>query len=202
MTEPAFREIQLSTKQLVFLFMSAVVVLVVVFLLGVSVGRGVGADPALQADTSNPGDTLVPAGPPATSDPGEAPPPLPPAETTEADVETADDPAPVTSPPPAPPPPDPDPPAAEVPPPPVTQNPPVAGGDWAVQLGAFGSVQNADALVLTLTQRGYAAYREQTSSARTPYAVRVGPFTSRAQAEITKQRLAKEPEGYDSLIIR
>ena len=41
MTDQGFREIQLSGKQLVFLFMASVVLAVVVFLLGVSVGRGV-----------------------------------------------------------------------------------------------------------------------------------------------------------------
>jgi cell division protein FtsN len=43
MSDPQnFREIQLSGKQLVFLFMASVVLAVAVFLLGVSVGRGVG----------------------------------------------------------------------------------------------------------------------------------------------------------------
>ena len=41
MNDQSFHEIQLSGKQLVFLFMSAVVLAVVIFLLGVSVGRGV-----------------------------------------------------------------------------------------------------------------------------------------------------------------
>ena len=41
MSDQGFHEVQLSGKQLVFLFMSAVVVMVVVFLLGVNVGRGV-----------------------------------------------------------------------------------------------------------------------------------------------------------------
>jgi DedD protein len=41
MSDQGFREIQLSGKQLVFLFVSSVVVGVTVFLLGVSVGRGV-----------------------------------------------------------------------------------------------------------------------------------------------------------------
>ena len=39
MSEPAFREIQLTKKQLVFLFMASVVLAAVVFLLGVSLGR-------------------------------------------------------------------------------------------------------------------------------------------------------------------
>src|SRR5689334_8675298 len=40
-TEDAYREIQLSGKQLVFWFMAGIVILVVVFLLGMQVGRGV-----------------------------------------------------------------------------------------------------------------------------------------------------------------
>ncbi len=40
MSEQSFREIQLSGKQLVFLFMASVVVAVSIFLLGISVGRG------------------------------------------------------------------------------------------------------------------------------------------------------------------
>ena len=39
--DDAFREIQLSGKQLVFFCMAAVVIAVVIFLLGVQVGRGV-----------------------------------------------------------------------------------------------------------------------------------------------------------------
>ena len=39
--EDAYREIQLSGKQLVFWFMAGIVILVVVFLLGMQVGRGV-----------------------------------------------------------------------------------------------------------------------------------------------------------------
>ncbi|MEO7889403.1 MAG: SPOR domain-containing protein [Vicinamibacterales bacterium] len=46
MSDQSFREIQLSGKQLVFLFMACIVLAVAVFLLGVSVGRGVGAPAA------------------------------------------------------------------------------------------------------------------------------------------------------------
>ena len=41
--EEGFHEIQLSGKQLVFLFMAATVISVVIFLCGVLVGRGVRA---------------------------------------------------------------------------------------------------------------------------------------------------------------
>ncbi len=43
MSDDGFREIQLSGKQLVFLFMATTVVSVAIFLCGVLVGRGVGA---------------------------------------------------------------------------------------------------------------------------------------------------------------
>ena len=43
-TDEGFREIQLNGKQLVFLFMAATVVSVVIFLCGVLVGRGVRQD--------------------------------------------------------------------------------------------------------------------------------------------------------------
>ena len=72
MTDQQFHEIQLSGKQLVFVFMSAVVVAVVIFLLGVSVGRGVRTSPAsVTADAGAPSDTVVPATPPAASKPGD-----------------------------------------------------------------------------------------------------------------------------------
>jgi len=65
MSDQGFHEIQLSGKQLVFLAMSAVVLAVVIFLLGVSVGKGVRSafPPASAADLGAPGDTTVPAGP-------------------------------------------------------------------------------------------------------------------------------------------
>jgi len=44
MSDEGFHEIQLNGKQLVFLFMAATVVSVVIFLCGVMVGRGVRAE--------------------------------------------------------------------------------------------------------------------------------------------------------------
>jgi len=57
MTDEGLREIQLNGKQLVFLFMTATVVAVVIFLCGVMVGRGVPARrgaPALAAEGADP----------------------------------------------------------------------------------------------------------------------------------------------------
>ena len=60
MSDEGLHEIQLNGKQLVFLFMTATVVAVVIFLCGVMVGRGVPAQrgtPVLAADGSDPTTT-------------------------------------------------------------------------------------------------------------------------------------------------
>ena len=72
MTDQNFHEIQLSGKQLVFVFMSAVVVGVVIFLLGVSVGRGVRDAVPAGTDVS-----AAPATEPATPAPTGTKPPSP-----------------------------------------------------------------------------------------------------------------------------
>ena len=81
MQDDGFHEIQLNGKQLVFLFMAATVVSVVIFLCGVLVGRGVKAErtaPASEAAaTAAVTETAVPAAAPvpASADPTNATPP-------------------------------------------------------------------------------------------------------------------------------
>ncbi|MBA2304197.1 MAG: hypothetical protein H0W08_16415, partial [Acidobacteria bacterium] len=75
-TEDGFHEIQLSAKQLVFLFMTTTVVLVVTFLCGVLVGRSVGPDTdAQQPISSTAADAAAPVEPAATPEAGTGPPP-------------------------------------------------------------------------------------------------------------------------------
>jgi cell division septation protein DedD len=86
--DDGFHEIQLNGKQLVFLFMAATVVSVVIFLCGVLVGRGVRAERGGTADSSAsnalsetvPQQPATPPTPPAGSDPTAAPAPAPAAE--------------------------------------------------------------------------------------------------------------------------
>ena len=87
--DEGFHEIQLNGKQLVFLFMAATVVSVVIFLCGVLVGRGVRANQVASAEASaasTPGETSpqqAPSPPPPTpagSDPTAAAPPPAPAD--------------------------------------------------------------------------------------------------------------------------
>lgn len=63
MSDEGFREIQLNGKQLIFLFMAATVFSVVVFLIGVMVGRNarLGAEPAQTAAAEIAPDAVAPA---------------------------------------------------------------------------------------------------------------------------------------------
>jgi len=87
--DEGFHEIQLNGKQLVFLFMAATVVSVVIFLCGVLVGRGVRANQVASAEASAAGTAgetspqpppSPPQPTPAGSDPTAAPPPPAPAD--------------------------------------------------------------------------------------------------------------------------
>ena len=70
MQDDAFHEIQLNGKQLVFLFMAATVVSVVIFLCGVLVGRGVGSARAASEDAGALAQTLTA---PAVAQPSDQP---------------------------------------------------------------------------------------------------------------------------------
>jgi len=85
-TDDGFHEIQLSGKQLVFLFMATTTVAVVIFLCGVWVGRGVPAERAAAGDrpevvtSASPAPAATPSQPVASSGPPAAEPPVPAAE--------------------------------------------------------------------------------------------------------------------------
>ena len=86
LADEGFHEIQLSGKQLVFLFMLTAIVLVATFLLGVGVGRGVKPDRAIDAGdvvasatpppaAATPSQPAAAGGPPAAEPPAPAPEP-------------------------------------------------------------------------------------------------------------------------------
>ena len=65
-------------------------------------------------------------------------------------------------------------------------------GSFAVQLGSFGSRDNADRLVRDMTAKGFAAFVAPIkSSGRELYRVRVGPTRDRAQAEALAAQLRR-----------
>jgi cell division septation protein DedD len=216
--EDGFHEIQLTGKQLVFLFMATTVVAVVIFLCGVLVGRGVRAERALaDASTASPQtgtETPPPAAPatqtgepsPATGEdlsyakrlqgeePKEqlkaGPQPSASAETT------AEPPTPAESAPekpqeavtPAP--------APKPMPPPAPTAPSAKGAGWVVQVAALRDRAAAVSIVQRLTRKGYQAFiLEPTRGAPAPgFRVRVGPFQDRGQAEQASRRLEREDQ--------
>jgi len=228
MAESAAREIQLSGKQLVFLFMASVVLVVVVFLLGVSVGRGArvtaGVAAATDAVATTEAPIVAPPGTPASAadltyhdrlpgttipakraDAGAAPvstaaPPAVSASAPATPVETprASDPAPPATP------------AGrqtQTPaatattkgPTPSTSKPPATPpGSWFVQVESFRSKDLANALVAKLKGKGYDAFIVDVP--KPLLHVRLGPYPERSAADGVVAHLKKD--GFSSLVTR
>jgi rare lipoprotein A len=196
MTDREFHEIQLSGKQLAFLFISLVALAVVTFLLGVAVGKGVRGDVSdAPMSASSDTETVVPeeptaqpaaelgyhdllagagATPPVTT--GE--PPTPPVENT--------------------PPPEPEPQAAAPAPAPTA----AATGGAFLQFGAYSRREAADGQVAALKKLDVAAFVlvPPAGSADRLFRVRVGPYASPADAEAARARLVRE--GYKPSVVR
>jgi cell division septation protein DedD len=227
--DDGFHEIQLSGKQLVFLFMATTVVSVVIFLLGVWVGRGVPvqqaaepfADPALMASAPAPSPVPVPV-----ADGGilADEPPAPPEEAAEelsfkrrlegeGTRETLDRTPPAAGRPAAPP-------ARQAQQPqthpqtrPASQEPaqraaasaPAAGqaqpGTWVVQVHALRDRGVANGIVKRLSDKGYPAFLVASGPPSGIYRVQVGRFRDRTEAERVLERLSKE-EQYKPWITR
>lgn len=194
MSDDGFHEIQLSGKQLIFLFMSGVVLLVVVFLLGVDVGRGVRsamADAPVSAEADPPAtavaeDTVAGAEPGKTAEPelsyhemllGEGAPP--PVDETVPQPTTAPVPAATAAP------------ASSA-----------GRGEWFLQTGAYSTQAVADGQVAKLKQLDVPAFvlAPEAGTAVKFFRVRVGPYADRAEAEQVKDRIARQ--GYPSSITR
>ena len=74
-------------------------------------------------------------------------------------------------------------------------------GTFVVQLGSFGSKENADRLVRDMTAKGFSAFVAPpiTSNGRVLYRVRVGPTRDRASAEALAAALKRV--GQDGSIV-
>lgn len=212
MKDEGLHEVQLNGKQLVFAFMVATVIAVVVFLLGVLVGRGL--RPAARVDLitatteSTIDPTLVEPSSAATS-PSSADAPvstresLDYAERLESPTPLPDD---VREPAPAPP----KPPAATPAPaatrPPATEKPTPAppgdaslaepaGSGFVVQVMAVNTRAEADAVARRLAAKGYPAFVTTTGAgAQANYRVRVGKFPTQREADAVSMRLQKEEQ--------
>jgi cell division protein FtsN len=210
--DEGFREIQLNGKQLVFLFMAATVVSVVIFLCGVLVGRGVRRDRAPAQEVAT---TEIAADPGAaqplatqTSTPSATEPPAPPDELTYAERLQKDTSPQETLKPAAAAPPVLAPRPERVAPQPVrntaARTPPAAspakappgvsdpsGPGFAVQVMIFDTRREADSLASRLIAKGYPAFVMDPvkGAPRGIYRVRVGKYKNRRDAEAISSRL-------------
>ena len=215
--DEGFHEIQLNGKQLVFLFMAATVVSVVIFLLGVLVGRGVRAErSAADSAAAMASEPLQAAPAPApaagtapAADPTKAEPPLTYFELEKKNAQTeplkpAEKPAPEK-------------PAAVAKPTPQkpaaaaatarAERPEAAatvsdarsteptGSGYAVQIAALNVRSEADAIAKRLTSKGYSAYvLAPPNGSPSVFRVRVGKFPTRREAESVAAKLQKEEQ--------
>lgn len=215
--DDGFHEIQLNGKQLVFLFMAATVVSVVIFLCGVLVGRGVRGERGVTAteaaatvsspvpDAPAAGASAAPATP-AGADPTKAAPPdgttddlsyfdrleksKAPAENLKP--EKTDQPAenaPAAA-------------RAETPKPKAAKAAPAAStpaaaadGGYALQVAALRERAEAEAIAKRLSSKGYSAYvLAPATGTPSVYRVRVGQFKTRHEAETVATKLQKEEQ--------
>jgi cell division septation protein DedD len=219
MSDEGFQEIHLGNKQLVFLAMTGCVVLVVAFLFGVLVGRGVGPqtppsalEAQADAEVTSPGHASEPA--PVNASPAAAPLSIPepiddelsypkrlegeaPATETLAAAKTSTlPPAPAA------------PREAEAAPakpgaPPADKalaEPP--GQGFAVQVVALRDRAKAEGVARRLAAKGHRAYLVAPGARGSAmYRVVVGKFKTRREAEQVKRRIEKE-EQFKPWIIR
>jgi len=84
---------------------------------------------------------------------------------------------------------------------PAAQPAATAGGAWAVQVGAFGSLETARGMVRDLTGAGYRAYiAPVTRGGKTLHRVRVGPEAEQESAEQIAKRL--KARGLPATVVR
>jgi DedD protein len=206
MADEAFHEIHLNGKQLVFLFMAATVVAVVIFLCGVMVGRGVReqrgaelaaiaaeapADPTAEvrrAQTPDPRspssspDSAPTSGQETLSYPSRLAGNTPSAETLKPSAVPPEPPPPARAPRAAP-----ETAAASMGEP--------SGSGFAVQVAAVRERDEADTIARRLLVKGYPAYVISPESGTPPvFRVRVGKFRDRREAEQVSDRLEKEEQ--------
>ena len=214
--DDGFHEIQLNGKQLVFLFMAATVVSVVIFLCGVLVGRGVraergGIDAAgnvvAEATPTMPQQpAAAPAPAPAGSDPTTAAPPpaaaddltyfnrlekqKAPAEQLRQAPEKPSSTGRAAAPPETA-----APPTSSTPAPSASPSAEPGGQAYAVQIAALNVRSEAEAIAKRLSAKGYDAY-VLAPAGGTPavYRVRVGKFPTRREADAMAARLKREEQ--------
>lgn len=209
-----YYEIQLTNKQLVFYFMAGAAGLVLSFLAGVMVGRGVEGTAMGAVEARSPEERVVAEQSPAPAPTGAAPGEFSYPQRLESDkpeeglerTRAASTPAPATTLaaapatlPPVPTPRPSAPPATVRAAPPATaaasagtsalpKAQPQSAAGFAIQVGAFKDKASADSVVRSLKTRGFPAYSVAPAGSGL-YTVRVGIYRDRADAETVQDRL-------------
>jgi cell division septation protein DedD len=206
-----YYEIQLTNKQLVFYFLAGATGLILSFLAGVMVGKGV--DPsAVEARTRIAGERIV-ADTPALADEElsysktleqsspataiESPRPRPTTKPTVVPEPTAATPKPTPTPQPTAKPATPSPAPPKPTPAPAT---PVVAQSFTIQVGAFKEKSAADKLMAQLKAKGFAAYVVTPPVADGLFNVRVGRYVSRSDAERVSVQL-RDKEKFKPFIV-
>jgi cell division septation protein DedD len=202
-----FYEIQLTNKQLVFYFMAGATGLILSFLAGVMVGRGVDQGAAevqaarpLQDERIVTEETLRPAPSPQeltyaqrleserTEERLERAKPSPAAAsgpTPAVSPRSARSPAARAA-------------AASTTAPPAAPAPrPAAGGAFSLQVGAFKDRATAESMVVRLKGKGFAAYLVTPQAGL--FNVRVGSFATRAEADTAQEQL--RAQKFDPFVV-
>jgi DedD protein len=222
--EDSFREIQLSGKALVFLFMAVTVIAVGIFLMGLLVGRGVLATRGPAGAEAAAAREAEPPPPPAAATSGSSSSPSTAGEKLSyaerlGSTEPAKEQLKAASPTPPETPPTPRSdsgarapalPATKAAPAPVAKTTPAAtaastepaGAGFAIQVAALREREEADVIVQRLVGKGYPAYVvAPVKGAPAVFRVRVGKFTDRSEADTVAARLQKE-EQFKPWIVR
>jgi cell division septation protein DedD len=208
-----FHEIQLSGKQLVFWAMAIVVIGVVVFLLGVQVGRGVLAQRGLpEAQTAASSPDNEPPLPPASASQGSGAPVTAGEKLSYAERLSSSEPTPEKLTPLAAPKAEPAR-SAEVGeareggPKPSGPPPRPAGATadpegFSIQVAALVKREEADTIVKRLAAKGYPAYVAAPIKEKVPiFRVRVGKYKERNEADTVAAKLQKE-EQFKPWVVR
>jgi cell division septation protein DedD len=199
--DDSFHEIHLSGKQLVFLFMATTVVSVIIFLLGVQVGRGVPLQRSQESlsDPATSASAAPAASPPAAeAEPPASEPPAPPAEGAELGYkkrleEAAASKETLKPPPQAAEKPSPSPPAAPAAAPQAAAGTPQPG-TWVLQVHALRDAKVASGIVQRLSKKGYPAFMVASGGPASIYRVFVGRYKDRDEAQRVADRLQKEEQ--------
>jgi hypothetical protein len=211
LVDDGFHEIQLSGKQLVFLFIVTTIVAVVIFLCGVQVGRNVKSDRAVDtgeasASATPPPAASTPSQPAAAGGPPAAEPPAPasepddelsyakrlqaesPGSTSEKLKKPAQAPPAAVNAQPARPAPAP---RTETSAPQTAPRP----GNWVVQVTALKDRAAAGAIAQRLVANGYPAFvLDPAPGSPVIFRVQVGRFGDRSEADQVKRRLEKDDQ--------